>query len=172
MDTQICDICNKPVDVKSKHVFAMNDVMTQGPLHVECWQKASADGGVVVDGLHHELDNEAHFFWPPHDSEQFTAYREFLYALQERVETVPYGEDELETLSDERLEHEHAKIFFERTSRNWMEERSELEEQLANEIAQRDERTVRLRLTPEQYEAIEAGAAIRIGESGAVELAS
>jgi hypothetical protein len=169
-EIQICDICNQPVDVQNPHVFAMNDVMTQGPMHVQCWQESCTEGGCTVDGLNHVIDNEAHFFWPPHDAEQFTAYREFLYALQERVETVPYGEDELETLSDERLNKEHAKIFFGRISRNWAEEHSELEEQLAEEIVRREQRTVRL--TPEQYEAIEAGAAIRIGESGVVELAS
>jgi hypothetical protein len=173
-EIQNCDICNQPVDVQSQHVFSINDVMLQGPTHVECWQKASADGGVVMDGLHHEFDNEAHFSWPPHDAEQFTAYREFLYTVQERVQTLPYAEDDLKELSYERLNKEHAAIFHARILRNPLEEWSEIEEQLGGEIARRDEaaRTQVVNLTPEQYEAIEAGAAIRIGESGVVELAS
>lgn len=161
--TQNCDICSKPVDVQSPHVFSINDVMLQGPMHVECWQQASAEGGVVLDGAHHELEDQAHFEWPPHDGDMHLAYREFLDALQERVDTLPYSEDQLAELSDVELNQRHARVFFERVHRNFMEEHSELEEQLANEIARRDERTVRL--TPEQYDIVQAGGSIRLDDA-------
>jgi hypothetical protein len=59
--------------------------------------------------------------------------------LREQVARLPYGVDdgELENMPSEELNKEYAKIFFERTMRDWTEERSELEEQLAGEIARR-----------------------------------
>jgi hypothetical protein len=121
-----------------------------------------------VGPFEHNYDNDGHFFWPPPDSEQFIAHREFLYALQERVETLPYGDDELPELPYEQLLKEHATIFYGRILRNPFEERSELEEQLAGEIARRDEEAQKqtIKLTPEQYDAIQVGAAIRIDAVG------
>jgi len=135
-----CDYCNKPIDANSKIIFVLSDVIVE-TAHPDCYADA-----VKRD----DSGNDAHFSWPPEDSDQHDGFREFLGFLQERVETLPPTEETQEpnepssteavvrAMSYAELIRIGSSLLSDRTKNG--SERSELEELIQDEIVRRDEK--------------------------------